>query len=111
MHQRVERLLTEADEAVVRLDWETVRARVSAVLTLDPDNEDAVALMTAAQRGLLSPPERADEVRPSSGVAASNAAETIPASFAAGRYAVKRFLGEGGKKKVYLAHDTTLDRD
>jgi len=24
---------------------------------------------------------------------------------------VKRFLGEGGKKKVYLAHDTLLDRD
>jgi tetratricopeptide (TPR) repeat protein len=24
---------------------------------------------------------------------------------------VKRFLGEGGKKKVYLAHDTQLDRD
>ena len=35
----------------------------------------------------------------------------LPASFANGRYAVKRFLGEGGKKHVYLAHDTTLDRD
>ncbi|MBI2851386.1 MAG: protein kinase [Chloroflexi bacterium] len=35
----------------------------------------------------------------------------IPASFANGRYTVKKFLGEGGKKKVYLAHDTTLDRD
>ena len=32
-------------------------------------------------------------------------------SFADGRYQVKRSLGEGGKKKVYLAHDTTLDRD
>ena len=29
-----------------------------------------------------------------------------PASFADGRYQVKRFLGEGGKKRVYLAHDT-----
>jgi class 3 adenylate cyclase len=36
---------------------------------------------------------------------------TIPTSFAAGRYQVKRFLGEGGKKRVYLAHDTRLDRD
>ena len=35
----------------------------------------------------------------------------LPTSFAAGRYQVKRFLGEGGKKKVYLANDTTLDRD
>ena len=38
-------------------------------------------------------------------------APTVPDSFVAGRYEVKRFLGEGGKKKVYLAHDTLLDRD
>ncbi|MCI0863013.1 MAG: serine/threonine protein kinase, partial [Chloroflexi bacterium] len=36
---------------------------------------------------------------------------TQPTSFAGGRYQVKRFLGEGGKKMVYLAHDTTLDRE
>jgi hypothetical protein len=24
---------------------------------------------------------------------------------------VRRFLGEGGKKKVYVAHDAQLDRD
>ncbi len=35
----------------------------------------------------------------------------IPTAFANGRYQVKKFLGEGGKKKVYLAHDTELDRD
>jgi tetratricopeptide (TPR) repeat protein len=34
-----------------------------------------------------------------------------PTSFAGGRYQVKKFLGEGGKKKVYLVHDTLLDRD
>ena len=34
-----------------------------------------------------------------------------PTSFASGRYEVKRFLGEGGKKRVYLAHDAQLDRD
>ena len=33
------------------------------------------------------------------------------ASFAEGRYQVNHPLGEGGKKKVYLAHDTLLDRD
>jgi len=31
--------------------------------------------------------------------------------FADGRYEGKKFLGEGGKKLVYLAHDTLLDRD
>lgn len=35
----------------------------------------------------------------------------LPESFAGGRYLVKRFLGEGGKKRVYLTHDTLLDRD
>ena len=32
-----------------------------------------------------------------------------PTSFAEGRYQVKKFIGEGGKKKVYLTHDTVLD--
>jgi hypothetical protein len=35
----------------------------------------------------------------------------LPTAFANGRCQVKKFLGEGGKKKVYLAHDTELDRD
>jgi class 3 adenylate cyclase/tetratricopeptide (TPR) repeat protein len=35
----------------------------------------------------------------------------LPASFAGGRYTVKGFLGEGGRKRVYLAHDAKLDRD
>lgn len=34
-----------------------------------------------------------------------------PSSFAAGRYRVDRFLGEGAKKRVFLAHDSLLDRD
>jgi tetratricopeptide (TPR) repeat protein len=34
-----------------------------------------------------------------------------PKSFAGGRYQVKKLLGEGGKKKVYLTRDNVLDRD
>ena len=34
-----------------------------------------------------------------------------PTSFVNGRYQVKKLLNEGGMKKVYLVHDTELDRD
>ncbi len=47
--RRIEHLLDEADEAVTRLDWETVRARVTAVLALDPDNSDAHTLQAAVE--------------------------------------------------------------
>jgi hypothetical protein len=45
------------------------------------------------------------------GTATPQPSPALPASFAAGRYVVKGFLGEGGRKKVYLAHDEKLDRD
>jgi len=44
-------------------------------------------------------------------IAPAPAMPVIPASFVNGRYTVQRLLGEGGKKIVYLAHDTVLDRD
>ena len=44
-------------------------------------------------------------------VAAPSSPAALPRSFANGRYQVKQSLGEGGKKKVYLAHDTLLDRE
>src|SRR3954471_5224421 len=34
-----------------------------------------------------------------------------PKELAGGRYTIARYLGEGGRKRVYLAHDTVLDRD
>ncbi|MEK6323100.1 MAG: protein kinase [Acidobacteriota bacterium] len=36
---------------------------------------------------------------------------TLPTSFASGRYFVRRSLGQGGQKQVYLAKDNRLDRD
>ena len=39
------------------------------------------------------------------------AEQPLPSSFAGGRYEVKRFLGEGARKRVYLARDTRLDRE
>ena len=35
----------------------------------------------------------------------------LPKAFARGRYEVVRFLGEGGRKRVYLAQDTRLQRE
>src|SRR5574341_470817 len=40
----------------------------------------------------------------------SQPASPLPSSFGGGRYRVQRFLGEGSRKTVYLAHDTRLDR-
>src|SRR5437764_5115323 len=34
-----------------------------------------------------------------------------PAEIAGGRYVVQDYLGEGARKRVYRAHDTSLDRD
>ena len=98
VRRQVERLLDEAEEAVARLDWETVRDRARAVVAFDPENSDALAFMAAAERGLgdEAPPERA----PGPAVSPTSPSPA-PTSFADGRYEVKKFLGEGGKKLVY----------
>ncbi|MFQ6029876.1 MAG: serine/threonine-protein kinase, partial [Dehalococcoidia bacterium] len=107
--RRIERLLDEADEAVTQLNWEVVRDRVTAVLALEPENADAHTLLAAVERAIgNSAPPPVDRHEASLNPTASS---DQPASFASGRYEVKRFLGEGGKKKVYLAHDSLLDRD
>ena len=103
IQRQIDRFLDEAEEAVTQLDWE----RALAVLRLDPSNSDAPAYLAAAERE----PEAvsAHDVPPPD--TASPVAPLLPTSFSSGRYEVKRVLGEGGKKKVYLAHDTLLDRD
>ena len=109
---QINRLLEEAGAAISQLDWETVQQRAQAILALDPDNADGKGLSAAAERGLggSGTPRTGQKSQPS-GVAVENAATSQPTSFADGRYQVQRFLGEGGKKKVYLAHDSTLDRE
>jgi len=47
---------------------------------------------------------------PRLGLEAASESRT-PTSFASGRYRVKRLIGEGAKKRVYLARDERLDRD
>ena len=106
IQRRVERLLDEADPAADEHDWATVRDRVELVLTIDASNADALALRSMAQRALGESPSVATGLEPG-----EQQVPTSPTSFAGGRYVVQRFLGEGGKKRVYLAHDELLDRD
>ena len=110
VQRRIDRFLDEIEEAIAALDWRVARDRAAAVLALDPENQDALAFLAAADRALAgapgSPTEATVSVQPP-----GPPSEAPPAFFKDGRYVVKEFLGEGARKKVYLVHDTLLDRD
>ena len=108
VQRQIDQLLDGIEAARARSDWGLVGELAREILDLDPGNEDAAAFLAAADRR---------EQRLGGGAGASAAsitqpqAEPQPTSFVSGRYVVERFLGEGGKKNVYLAHDSLLDRD
>ena len=52
LQRRIEKLLDEAEEAVSDLNWSLVRDRAQAVLGLDLDNADGLALRAVAKREL-----------------------------------------------------------
>ncbi len=108
IQRRIDRLLDQIEDAADQLDWQAVRERSEAVLAYDPENQDAHSFLAAAQRAGNVAVSRADT---QSAETLSNEPSDLPTSFANGRYQVKRFLGEGGKKRVYLAQDTLLDRE
>ena len=48
------RLLDQAEEAVVSLDWRTVGDRARAVLAFEPNDLDALAFLAASRRALAT---------------------------------------------------------
>ncbi len=113
IQRQIDRLLDEAEQSFIQRDWATLLDRAQDVLLLAPDSQDALAFQEAAQRALGSISSNLTDQEAQPVVAELKTPPEVdqPASFADGRYQVKRFLGEGGKKKVYLAHDELLDRD
>ncbi len=113
MQKRLNRLLDEAEEAADREDWAKVGQLARQALLIDAGNSDASDFLRLAERGIALPGAAATE-RPGAEAASPRTdRQSIqqPTSFANGRYQVKDFLGEGGKKRVYKAHDSVLDRD
>ena len=112
IQRQIDRLLDQAEEAITHEDWPIVGSRARSVLAIDPANGDAMAYLAAAERALdAASPPATSEPATLAPTATTGITSAQPTSFANGRYNVIRFLGEGGKKKVYLAHDSTLDRD
>ena len=58
-----------------------------------------------------SSPPASSTSSPPTGGRAPTPSLPLPDSLAGGRYQVERFVGEGARKRVYLARDTRLDRD
>ena len=112
IQRQIDRLLDQAEEAVESHQWDVVRARADSVLALDPENADALTFSAAADRSHGESPAETVVTGPAAHTAPKlPAVAAAPTSFANGRYQVKEFLGEGGKKRVYRAHDSVLDRE
>src|SRR5947209_3574099 len=99
VQRHLERLLDQADEAIKQRDWASVRECARDVLSLDPENGDALTFLAAAERNLSAQPS--ETALPTGGLPsptppAATPAAAIPAAFAAGRYQVLSVLGQGG---------------
>lgn len=55
IQRQIDRLLDQAEEAMGRLEWEVVRQRSQAVLSLQSDHGDAQTYLEAATKALGEP--------------------------------------------------------
>jgi tetratricopeptide (TPR) repeat protein len=109
MQRQIDSLLDAAESAIPEMAWDKVAEAARAVLSIHPANADALAFITMVEAATGGEPEPSvasidPAPRPPDSI-------DTPTSFAGGRYEVSKFLGEGGKKRVYQAHDTLLDRE
>ncbi len=110
VQRRINRFLDQTDDADSQGNWESVRALSQDVLGIDADSIKAVAYLESTDRRIDAVPAM-ETIQPDGASPSSPTGMDQPSSFANNRYQVKKFLGEGGKKKVYLAQDTLLDRE
>ena len=113
IQRRIDRLLDQIEQEADQDNWQRVFDLAKQVLGFAPENSDAQAFLGVAEER-LSASTRTEALEPIPPSMEPQAADRVvvadqPTSFANGRYQVKEFLGEGGKKKVYPAHDTVLD--
>ncbi len=115
IQRRVERLLDQIEQEADQQNWQRALDLAKEVLRFAPDNTDAKTFIAVAEETLSSTAglenSETDAPSPAPLTTAPATASAQPPSFANGRYQVKHFLGEGGKKRVYLAQDTLLDRE
>ncbi len=101
IQQRIERLLDQIEQESDQDNWQRVLDLAKQVLGFAPDNVDAKAFLSVAEERLCSAsPAETPTSPPLPRKVGVTPKTDQPTSFANGRYQVKRFLGEGGKKIV-----------
>ncbi len=112
--RQVARLLDELEDALVARDWGEVQNFCYDVLALEPDNVDARAFLAAAKRALRN--SGSDHPTRDSKSSSSSSVDLTPVSsddlkvLINERYTLGDMIGEGARKRVYIADDSLLDR-